>query len=65
MIRSITNNSENNAEKYIKIKFNPDDDLPLKSTLELHTMIIIVTAVFHKSNKYYSQVFLDECLDKL
>ena len=65
MIRSITNNSENNAEKYIKIKFNPDDDLPLKSTLELHTMIIIVTAVFHKSNKYYSQVFLDECLHKL
>ena len=65
MIRSITNNSENNAEKYIKIKFNPDDDLPLKSTLELHTMITIVTAVFHKSNKYYSQVFLDECLHKL
>ena len=26
-------------EKYIKIKFNSDDDFPLKKTLQLHNII--------------------------
>ena len=30
LITSITNNSDNVHEKYMKIKFNSDDDLPLK-----------------------------------
>ena len=30
LIRSITNNSDNYDEKYMKIKFNSDDDLLLK-----------------------------------
>ena len=43
LIRSIiTNNSENHEEKYMKIKYNSNDDLPLKKTQELHNMIIIV-----------------------
>ena len=29
IIRSITNNSDNYDEQYLKIKFNSDDDLPL------------------------------------
>ena len=29
-IRAVTNNSDNYDEKYMKIKFNSDDDLPLK-----------------------------------
>ena len=29
------------------------------------SMILVVRAVFHENNKYYSEVFLDECLDKL
>ena len=33
------------------IKFNSDDDLPLK-TLELFNMTIAVRSVFHKHNKY-------------
>ena len=28
-------------------------------------MIIVVKAVFHENNKYYQQVFLDECLYEL
>ena len=31
--RSRSNNSENYCEKYKKIRFNSDDDLPLKRTL--------------------------------
>ena len=38
LIRSITNNSEDYDEKYMKIKSNSDDDLRLKKTLELHKM---------------------------
>ena len=46
----------------MKIKFSSDDDLPLKKTLDLCNMVIVVRAVFHEDNKYYLQ---DECLYKL
>ena len=49
----------------MKIKLNSDDEFPLNKTIEIHSMIIVVRAVFHESNKYYPQVFLDECLHKL
>ena len=49
----------------MKIKFNSDDELPLNKLIGIPTMTIVVRAVFHKSNKYYLQVFLDKCLCKL
>ena len=49
----------------MKIKFNSDDKLPLNKTIEIPSMIIVVRAVFHENNKYYPQVFSDECLYKL
>ena len=63
-IKSITNNSDNNDETCIKIKFNSDGDLPLKKMLGLHNMVIVVRSVFHECNKYYLQVFLYEFLYK-
>ena len=42
-----------------------NDELPLNKTIEIYTMTIVVRAVFHKNNKYYPQVFLDECLYKI
>ena len=42
LIRSITNNSDNYDEKYMKIKLNSDDDLRLKKTLEIHNMVIVI-----------------------
>ena len=65
LIRSITKNLDNYDEKYMKIKFNSDDDLPLNKTLEILNMIIVVRAVFHENNKYYPQVFFDDCLYEL
>ena len=59
-----TNNSDNYNERYMKIKFISDDDLPLKKTLELHNLVIVIISVFPE-DKYYEQVFLDECLYKL
>ena len=49
----------------MKIKFNLNDELPLNKTIEIPTMTIVVRAVFYENNKYYPQVFLDECLYKL
>ena len=46
-------------KKYLKIKFNSDDSLPLKRTLKLIVIIILARAAFKEGNKYYPQVFLD------
>ena len=65
LIRSITKNSDDYDEKYMKIKFNSDDELPLSKTIEVPIMTIVVRAIFHENNKYYPYVFLDECLYKM
>ena len=64
-IRSVTKNSDDYDEKYMKIKFNSDGKLPVNKTIEIPSMIIVVRAIFLENNKYYPQVFLDECLYKL
>ena len=64
MIRSKTKNSHDYNEKYLKIKFNSDDELPLNKMIEIPTIVIVVRAVFHENNRYSPQVFLDECLHK-
>ena len=64
-IRSVTKYSDNYDEKYIKIKFDSDDELPLNITIEIHAITIVVRAIFLENNKYYPQVFIDECLYKI
>ena len=64
MIRSKTKNSHDYNEKYLKIKFNSDDELPLNKMIEIPTIVIVVRAVFHENNRYSPQVFLDECLHR-
>ena len=49
----------------MKIKFNSDDQSPLNKTIDIPSMIIVVRPVSYENNKYYPQVFQDECLDKL
>ena len=52
-------------EKYMKIKFHSDDELPLNETIWIPSITIAVRAIFLENNKYYPQVFSDECLYKL
>ena len=49
----------------MKIKLNSDDDLPLNKTLKLQNLTLITRSVFQENDKYYPQVFLDECLYEL
>ena len=63
LIRSITKDSDDSDEKYMKIKFNSDDEFPLNKTINKYDNII--RAIFHENNKYNPQFFLDECLHKL
>ena len=52
-------------KEFMKIKFNPDNNLPLNKILRLYNLTIIVRSVFQEDNKYYPQVFLDECMCEL
>ena len=56
LIRSITENSEDYDEKYVKIKLNSDNKLPLNKTVEISIMTIVARAIFLDNNKYYPQV---------
>ena len=47
---------------FVKIKFQPDDDLPLGKILSIPLCIITVGSVFQENNNYYPQVHLHECL---
>ena len=51
LARSITKNSDDYDEKYMKIKFNSDDKLPLNKTIKIRTITIVVRAVFHENDK--------------
>ena len=65
LIRSITKNLDDYDEKYMQIKFNSDDELPLNKMIEIPIMIIVFRAIFLENSKYYPQVVLDECFCKL
>ena len=50
----MTKKSDDYDEKYMKIKFNSDDELPLNKTIEIPTMTIVIlffikiTNIVHK-----------------
>ena len=49
----MTKNSDDYDEKYMKIKFNTDDELSLNKMVEIPTMTIVVRAIFIENQKYY------------
>ena len=58
----MTKKSDEYDKKYMKIKFNSDDELSLNKTIEIPTMTTVFRVVFHENNKYYTQLFSDKCL---
>ena len=60
MIKEINSDEHNYEKVYMKIKFNSDDDSPLKKPLKFHLMTITIRSVFEENGKLYLQVFLDD-----
>ena len=56
LVRSINNDYDDYDEKYMNIRFNSDDDLSLKKTLELQNIIRAFKSVFREASKYYPQM---------
>ena len=49
----------------MKIKFNTDNNIPLNKIIYLPTITVTIRSVTKKDDKYYPEVFLDECLYKV
>ena len=54
--------NNNKIKDYGKLRFNSDTDLPTDTLIEFHSLIINVSCIAEKDGKYYSEIYLDECL---
>ena len=45
-----------------KIRFSSDIDLPLGTLIQFKILTIIIRCIIKKDNKYYPEIYLDECL---
>ena len=48
-------------KNYDKFRFNSDIDLPVNTIIELRSLLINVSCVIEKDNKYYPEIYLDDC----
>ena len=49
-------------DNYLKIKFNKDDNIPLYKIIYFPTITIIIRSITKKDDKYYPQLFVEDCL---
>ena len=57
-IKEVSNDECDYEKDYMKIKFNSDDNLPLKKPLKFHLMTITIRYVFEEDGELYPQCFL-------
>ena len=50
------------GDNYMKIKFNTNDNILPSKIIYFPTITITIRSVTQKHGKYYSQLFLDDCL---
>lgn len=50
LLKSTSNNSDSYDERYMKIRFNSDDDLPINKTLRFYDKTILVRTIYHEGN---------------
>ena len=53
------------GKDFMKIRSEPDDNLPLNKTMKLQMLTVIVRSVFEEDGEYYPQFFLDQYLYEL
>ena len=61
-IKRIDDNDSEYEKDYMKIKLFSDGNVPLNKVFYFPTMTVIIRYVFEKDGKYYTQVYLGECL---
>ena len=49
-------------ERFDKIRFSSDIDLPLGKLIEFKILTIIIKCIIKKNDKYYPEIYLDKCL---
>ena len=52
-------------EKCRKINLNSDNDLSFRKTLQMFDEVIFIRSIFTNNITFYTQVFLEECSNKL
>lgn len=65
LIKLKNKNKNHYGDKYIKIRYNLNIDLPTGKLLETYGAVIAIRSGFRDKNEYYPEIFLDECLYKL
>ena len=54
-------NANNKISEYNKLRFSSDVDLLLDTLIEFHKLITVINCVIEKGNRYYPEIYLDEC----
>ena len=49
-------------DRFNKITFSSDIDLPLGKLIEFKVLTIIIKCIIKKNDKYYPEIYLDEYL---
>ena len=49
------------VDGFDKIRFSSDVDLPLGKFIEFKVLTIIIKCIIKKNDKYYPEIYLDEC----
>ena len=55
-------NGDSKISEYNKLRFSSDVDLPLDTLIKFYMLTIVINCVIEKGNKYYPEIYLDECL---
>ena len=55
-------NVDNEISEYNKLRFSSDVDLSLDTLIEFHMLTVVINCVIERGNKYYPEIYLDECL---
>ena len=48
-------------DRFDKIRFSSDVDLPLGKLTKFKVLTIIIKCIIKKNDKYYPEIYLDEC----
>ena len=55
-------NADNKISEYNKLRFSSDVHLPSDTLMKFHILTIFINCVIEKGNKYYPEIYLDDCL---